>query len=84
MEMKLPWILLKEFDSNNIKKGRGAISFANHSALKEKYEMVPQKELPQVCPREDQAGVTHAIPPISYKLSQSVRVKTNFSIEAAV
>ena len=27
------------------KKGRGAISFANHSALKEKYEMVPQKEL---------------------------------------
>ena len=84
MEMKLSWILLKEFDSNNIKKGRGAISFANHSALKEKYEMVPQKELPQVCPREDQAGVTHAISPISYKLSQSVRVKTNFSIEAAV
>ena len=35
MEMKLPWILLKEFDSNNIKKGRGAISFANHSALYE-------------------------------------------------
>ena len=27
------------------KKGRGAISFANHSALKEKYEMVLQKEL---------------------------------------
>ena len=27
------------------KKGRGAISFANHSAVKEKYEMVPQKEL---------------------------------------
>ena len=27
------------------KKGRGAISFANDSALKEKYEMVPQKEL---------------------------------------
>ena len=52
--------------------------------MKEKYEMVPQKELPQVCPREDQAGVTHAISPISYKLSQSVRVKTNFSIEAAV
>ena len=43
--MKLPWILLKEFDSNNKKKGKGAISFANHSALKEKYEMVPQKEL---------------------------------------
>ena len=61
------------------KKGRGAISLANHSALKEKYEMVPQKELPQVCPREDQAGVTHAISPISFKLSQSVRVKTNFS-----
>ena len=45
MEMKLPWILLKEFDSNNIKKGRGAISFANHSVLKKKYEMVLQKEL---------------------------------------
>ena len=27
------------------KKGRGAVSFANHSALKEKYEMVLQKEL---------------------------------------
>ena len=78
MEMKLPWILLKEFDSNNIKKGRGALSFANHRALKEKYEMDPQKELPQVCPREDQAGVTHAISPISFKLSQSVRV-TNIS-----
>ena len=66
------------------KKGGGAISLANRSALKEKYEMVPQKELPQVCPREDQAGVTHAISPISFKLSQSERVKTNFSIEAAV
>ena len=40
--------------------------------MKEKYEMVPQKELPQVCPREDQAGVTHAISPISFKLSQFV------------
>ena len=27
------------------KKGRGAVSFANNSALKEKYEMVLQKEL---------------------------------------
>ena len=45
MKMKLPWILLKEFDSNNIKKVGGAVSFANHSALKEKYEMVLQKEL---------------------------------------
>ena len=45
MKMKLPWVFLKEFDSNNIKKVGGAISFANHSALKEKYEMVPQKEL---------------------------------------
>ena len=45
IEMKLPRILLKEFDSNNIKKRRGAISFASHSALKEKYEMVPQREL---------------------------------------
>ena len=45
MKMKLPWIFLEEFDSNNIEKVGGAISFANHSALKEKYEMVPQKEL---------------------------------------
>ena len=36
--------------------------------------MVPQKELPQICPREDHAGVTHAISPISFKLSQFVRV----------
>ena len=84
MKMNILWILLKKFDSKNIKKVWGAISLANHSALKEKYEMVPQKELPQVCPREDQAGVTHAISPISFKLSQSVRVKTNFSIVAAV
>ena len=40
--------------------------------------MVPQKELPQVCPREDQAGVTHAILPISFKLSQSMRVTKLF------
>ena len=84
MKMNILWILLKKFDSKNIKKVWGAISLANHSALKEKYEMVPQKELPQVCPREDQVGVTHAISPISFKLSQSVRVKTNFSIVAAV
>ena len=45
MKVKLPCIFLKEFDPNNIKKVGGAISFANHSALKEKYEMVPQKEL---------------------------------------
>ena len=80
MKMKLPCIFkfLEEFDSNNIKKVGGAISFANHSALKEKYKMVPQKELPQVCPREDQAGVTHAISPISLKPSQSVRVTKLF------
>ncbi|MCO0638075.1 hypothetical protein M8745_19245 [Lutimaribacter sp. EGI FJ00014] len=78
MKMKLPWIFLKEFDSNNIKKVGGAISFANHSALKEKYEMVPWKELLQVCPREDQAGVTHAISPISFKLSQFMRVTKLF------
>ena len=35
MKMKLLWILLKEFDSNNIKKVGCAVSFANHSALKE-------------------------------------------------
>ena len=40
--------------------------------------MVPQKELPEVCPREDQAGVTHAISPISFKLSQFVRVTKLF------
>ena len=27
-----------------------------------------------VCPREDQAGVTHAISPISLKLSQMIKV----------
>ena len=54
------------------------MSFANHSALKEKYEMVPQKKLLEVCPREDQAGVTHAILPISFKLSQFVRVTKLF------
>ena len=46
--------------------------------MKEKYEMVPQKELPQVCPREDQAGVTYAISPIFFKLSQSMRVNKLF------
>ena len=40
--------------------------------------MVPQKELPQVCPREDQAGVTYAISPIFFKLSQSMRVNKLF------
>ena len=45
MKIKLPWIFLKEFDSKNIKKVGGAVSFANHSALKEKYERDPQKEL---------------------------------------
>ena len=45
MKMTLPWIFLEEFDSNNIKKVEGAISFVNHGALKEKYEMVPQREL---------------------------------------
>ena len=57
---------------------KGTILFANHSALKEKYEMVLQKELPQVCPLEDQAGVTHAISPIAFKLSQSVRIPKLF------
>ena len=28
----------------------------------------------RVCPREDQAGVTHAISPISFKLSQMIKV----------
>ena len=40
--------------------------------------MVPQKKLLEVCPREDQAGVTHAILPISFKLSQFVRVTKLF------
>ena len=47
MKVKLLCIFLKEFDSNNIKKVGGAILFANHSALKEKYQTVPQKELLQ-------------------------------------
>ena len=74
MKMKLLWIFLEEFELKNIKKARSAISFASHCALKEKYEMVPWKELLQVCPREDRAGVTHAISPISFKLSQFMRL----------
>jgi len=31
----------------------------------------------RVCPREDQAGVTHAISPISLKLSQMIKVIKN-------
>ena len=31
-------------------------------------------EILRVCPREDQAGVTHAISPISLKLSQMIKV----------
>ena len=45
MKMKLLWLLFEEFDSKNMIKVGGAISLANHSALKEKYEMVPQTEL---------------------------------------
>ena len=40
--------------------------------------MVPHKELPQICPREDQAGATHVISPISFKLSHFVRVNKLF------
>ena len=32
------------------------------------------KEKLRVCPREDRAGVTHAISPISFKLSQFMRI----------
>ena len=56
------------------KKVGGAVSFASQCALKEKYEMVPKEELLQVCPREDRAGVTHAISPIFFKLSQYMRL----------
>ena len=45
MKLKLLWIFLEEFDSKNIKKVGGAVSFASHCALKEKYEMVPKEEL---------------------------------------
>ena len=40
--------------------------------------MVPQNELTQICPPEDQTDVTHAISLISFKLSQSVRVTKLF------
>ena len=32
----------------------------------------------RVCPREDRAGMTHAIPPISFKLSQLMKVNKLF------
>ena len=50
----------------------------SHIAPKEKHEMVPQEELLQVCSREDQTDMTHAISPISFKLSQFMRVTKLF------
>ena len=40
--------------------------------------MVLKEELLYVCPREDQADVTHAISPISFKLSQFLKVTKLF------
>ena len=38
------------------------------------YILAPNGSYLRVCPREDQADVTHAISPISLKLSQMIKV----------
>ena len=41
---------------------------------------IKAREVLRVCPREDQADVTHAISPISLKLSQMIKVIKLFNI----
>ena len=38
----------------------------------------------RVCPREDRAGVTHAISPISLKLSQMIKVKSYSRVQSSL